>query len=529
MASLSERFGESGRAEVLSLTLNDDGLSCPSPGTGPGTGTPTPAPTQPPSTTVPPVRDGDYDADNDGLIEIRNVAQLDAIRYDLDGNGAIGNDAYEAAFPGAADDMGCPSGGCGGYELVTNLDFDTNGNGRVDAGDAFWNGGDGWLPIGRDRRFYSTFDGREHTISNLYISRTSADNVGLFGWLSYSGRIRQLGLVKANVTGRSNVGGLVGYMDRDSSVTHSYVTGDVIGNEDVGGLVGENGSAITDSHANSTVSGVNNIGGLTGRHRGGTISRSHADGEVNSSGSHAGGLVGNSSGVINSSYATGDVFAVGWEAGGLVGVNGSTINGSYATGRVTGSKWQVGGLVGKNWGTINGSYSTASVTGAGGDVGGLVGWHCGGGKINSSYAIGNVTGNVESEGIGGLVGGIVSRSGCRDGGTVTFSYWNTETTGQSSSAGSPDTAGKTTAQLQAPTGNTGIYAGWSASWWDFGTSSQYPALKYGGLSVALQRGEAAQTSSGAGPTGPKTLAGIPALPSASGTASLGTATDGYPL
>ena len=77
-----------------------------------------------------------------------------------------------------------------------------------------------------------------------------------------------------------------------------------------------------------------------------------------------------------------------------------------------------------------------------------------------------------------------------DPGPVTSSYWNTETTGQSTSAGSPDSAGKTTSQLQAPTRNTGIYAGWSAAWWDFGTSRQYPALKYSGLSVALQRGQA---------------------------------------
>ena len=33
-----------------------------------------------------PGRPADYD-DNDGLIDIRNLAQLDAVRYDLDGDG----------------------------------------------------------------------------------------------------------------------------------------------------------------------------------------------------------------------------------------------------------------------------------------------------------------------------------------------------------------------------------------------------------------------------------------------------------
>ena len=417
VAGLSERFGQSGRAKVLSLTLNDDGAVCPvcpvcpTPPSGPGTCPQAPGPTQPPA---PPVRDGDYDADNDGLIEIRNLAQLDAMRYDLDGNGASDNDAYAAAYPGAADNMGCPGNGCGGYELVANLDFDTNRNGRADAGDAYWNGGDGWLPIGRLDRFswerHSSFrtilDGGGHTISNLYISRTSADHVGLFGTLRLSGRIRQLGLVAVNVTGRNNVGGLVGYMDDSAEVTHSYVTGDVIGNEDVGGLVGDNRSSITDSHANGSVSGNNAVGGLTGAHNGGTIARSYAGGEVNASAHNAGGLAGYSSATVNGSYATGDVFAVGPAAGGLIGHNQGTINGSYATGTVTGSDWYVGGLVGeiRNGGTVNGSYSKSSVTGAFGYVGGLVGWNHDRGKINSSYAIGSVTGGVDSEGIGGLVG-----------------------------------------------------------------------------------------------------------------------------
>ena len=33
--------------------------------------------------------DENYDKDNDRLIEIKNFAQLNAIRYDLDGNGIV--------------------------------------------------------------------------------------------------------------------------------------------------------------------------------------------------------------------------------------------------------------------------------------------------------------------------------------------------------------------------------------------------------------------------------------------------------
>ena len=50
----------------------------------------------------------DYDVDDDGLIDIDTLAKLDAIRYDPDGNGSPTTAAaYNAAFPGAVDDMGC--------------------------------------------------------------------------------------------------------------------------------------------------------------------------------------------------------------------------------------------------------------------------------------------------------------------------------------------------------------------------------------------------------------------------------------
>ena len=94
---------------------------------------------------------GVYDTDGDGLIEVSNLAQLDAIRYDPLGTGSPSPDnraAYYGAFPGAVAGMGCPNGDCYGYELVADLDFDTNGSGQADAGDAYWNDGAGWEPIG---------------------------------------------------------------------------------------------------------------------------------------------------------------------------------------------------------------------------------------------------------------------------------------------------------------------------------------------------------------------------------------------
>ena len=54
----------------------------------------------------------DYDADDDGLIEVSSLAQLNAIRWDLDGDGSTTDTGYAAAFPNAVTGMGCPSAGC---------------------------------------------------------------------------------------------------------------------------------------------------------------------------------------------------------------------------------------------------------------------------------------------------------------------------------------------------------------------------------------------------------------------------------
>ena len=100
----------------------------------------------------------DHDVDDDNLIEVATLAQLDAMRHDLDGDGLPADwGPYYAAFAEGALDMGCPDA-CEGYELTADLDFDTNGSGGADAGDTFWNGGAGWEPIGSDSDpFAATF------------------------------------------------------------------------------------------------------------------------------------------------------------------------------------------------------------------------------------------------------------------------------------------------------------------------------------------------------------------------------------
>ena len=446
------------------------------------TPTPTPAATPRPTPAATGAGDRDYDADQDGLIEVSNLAQLAAIRADLNGDGVSPAPAYAVAFPDAMAGMGCPDAGCTGYELVADLDFDTNGNGEADAGDAYWNDGAGWVPIGDyAHSFTADFDGNNHTIANLYISRRDTNHVGLFGEISDSS-IKQVGVVSATVSGYEFVGGLVGRSD-GGTISDSYATGNVSGNNDVGGLVGRNGSdTIIGSYATGNVAGQSySVGGLVGS-GGRAIIDSYATGNV-SGGYRVGGLVGEGSGKINTSYATGNVSG-GYRVGGLVGSGIDTIIGSYAAGSVSGDDY-IGGLVGHSYGTISASYAMGSVSGSGDDIGGLVGRN-GNGAITASYAAGRVSTSGDTFYIGGLVG-------YDEGGEITASYWDTQTTGQVGSYGG---VGKTTAELQLPAGYTGIYAEWNLDLdgdniaddpWDFGNSHQYPVLKYRGMDVERQR------------------------------------------
>ena len=260
------------------------------------------------------------------------------------------------------------------------------------------------------------------------------------------------------------------------------------------GWPGYNHGTINSGYATGNVSGGSPVGGLAGYNWRGTIISSYATGSVEARGTGtAGGLVGRSATVGNrideerdswviSSYATGSVKG-GVRVGGLIGhllhpslgqrggdhPSKIGIVASYATGSVEGNI-QVGGLIGA---IHERSDADEAVT------------------ITASYATGSVQGNTS---VGGLIG---YRDNDAAGGTrVSSSYWDTQTSGQSAGVGDGDPTGvqgRTTTQLQAPTGYTGIYTNWNADldnadgddnsatetddFWDFGTSSQYPALK----------------------------------------------------
>ena len=355
----------------------------------------------------------DYDDDDDGLIEITTTGQLFAIRHDLNGDGDVdtGGDVtnYNGAFPNrvtlALGRMGCPtSGGCTGYELDNDLNFDQNRDGRITSADnAFWNSGAGWAPITNSsgHSYNATFDGNGYTISYLYINRNGGNNA-LFRSLASGKEIRNVG------------------------VKHAAVY-----------------QAATD-HARTLRYAV---------------------------------LVGRNYGTVTKSYATGVVVGGLGQVGGLVGRNDGTVRASYAIVEVTTRQ-------GENVLQPGGFYvrtPTCEITGAvHNGCAGLVG-HNNGGTITASWS----AGKVDTQNPHGLAAGT---------GTATDSYWDTQTSGRSSSTHG---TGQTTRALQRPTGYTGIYANWNLNLdgvtggddpWDFGTNREYPALKYAGRDLDAQRG-----------------------------------------
>jgi hypothetical protein len=268
----------------------------------------------------------------------------------------------------------------------------------------------------------------EDSFATGAVTGTGEFDHGVGGFAGYLGGYLTNTYATGDVNGFNEVGGLVGSTGSSTSITDSYASGDVNGTDEVGGLVGmlDEYHSITGSYATGDVTGDNKLGGLVGTALlNSTISNSYAIGNVTASnvGDDIGGLVGDlgMDATITNSYARGNVSGDD-NIGGLVGYQDTDafIAGSYATGDVTatgtGSNGDAGGLVGDAQGAIKNSHASGDVSGDF-DTGGLVGDLGGAGSITNSYATGNVRatgtdGNWDN-GWGGLVGessGLISNS-----------------------------------------------------------------------------------------------------------------------
>lgn len=184
----------------------------------------------------------------------------------------------------------------------------------------------------------------------------------------------------------------------------------------------------------------------------------------------AGAIAGENIGVIRNAFSTGTVTTLSspgvTTAGGLVGSNSSdgVIQNAYSTAVVSVSGYAyAGGLVGGFLGgSIENAYATGEVILGGGEGfgGGLVGEL--NGDLQNVYATGAVSGAI------GGVGGKGGLAGLLDSGNVVNAYWDTQTSGLSTS---PVGTGMTTAQLQAQ-----LPSGFDSSVWSIVAGKSFPYL-----------------------------------------------------
>jgi hypothetical protein len=337
------------------------------------------------------------------------------------------------------------------FILTANLDSSTDGYDTYASSSA--NSGSGWLPLGdSSTKFTGSFDGDNHTISDLYINRSISTFIGLFGYTD-GASISNVGVVNANVTGKDYVGGLVGFVYFSSSVNNSYIINSTVsGNKYVGCLAGYvYTSSVNNSYTiNSTVSGDERVGGLIGYVYTSSVNNSYTINSTVSGDESVGGLAGyvRSSSITNS-YTINSTVSGNNYVGGLAGyvIFSSSVDNSYTSGgtvtRSFGTNSNFGGFVGYNYrSSITNCYSTNSVhyTGAADPT-------------DKGFA-----GSVDTG----------------DGYAMSGNFWDTETSGQTSTSG--DATGKTTAQMK--TFSTFDNAGWDISYTTIDLNDGYPYLAW---------------------------------------------------
>ena len=168
-----------------------------------------------------------YDGDRDGRYEIGSSEQLTVFANLVNGGNTTLN-----------------------VELVSDVVFD---------------GETPWVPIGSIYDpFEGIFDGQFYTISGLYINDTTMKDVGLFGTIAASGRVKNVGVINSKfITTRRGDGysaGGVAVLNR-GRIEQCYVENTTIQANGAGGIVSVNQGYINNCYTDATIKG-NFAGGI---------------------------------------------------------------------------------------------------------------------------------------------------------------------------------------------------------------------------------------------------------------------------
>jgi len=318
------------------------------------------------------------DGTENNPFQITTVSQLDEVRYNLSAN----------------------------YILMNDLDLnDFSGN---------------WIPLGFPQHpdnsddfesFIGLFDGNNKTIYNLTIDKIGY-RVGLFCCIDSEGKISNLNMENAKISGDSDVGVIAGLIRFSGSVVNCRVTNSTVTAFDrSGGVAGFNFGGFLDSCSvfNSSVisSGdTDRLGGLPSGFSGGLVS-------------------GNNDGIIKNSIVENTTIQSKCFTGGIAGTNtgliekSSVVNCSIKSeaslmkgpfgycGGIAGVN-EFGGLIEKSSAmncsvkletSLSGTYSEFN-------AGGIVGQS----SWSSTIADCQASGEIENNGIGGNSGGIVGNA-----------------------------------------------------------------------------------------------------------------------
>ncbi len=228
--------------------------------------------------------------------------------------------------------------------------------------------GDEFVPI---PTFGGTFDGGGHTISGLSLSGGTSVQ-GLFRYIQESGIVQNLrveGTVSASgaqetlggiagsnegrildcsfigsVTGKSQVGGIVGVNEASGSLFRCTSDGAVTGEAGTGGIIGHNSGVVT---------GCTNRSAVNTRHLETGISLDETLDELNQEDAldtttDTGGIAGSSGGVLQGCRNEGAIGYphLGYNVGGIAGRSSGYVDGCVNTGSIQGRK-DVGGVIGQ--------------------------------------------------------------------------------------------------------------------------------------------------------------------------------------
>ena len=230
-------------------------------------------------------------AERSGIIEFENtegstsvsVKQKKSDNPKFEAGNGTETDPYIIATAAQLDEVRNFPSAC--FELSKDIDLSSYLNSNSS----------GWTPI---NGFTGKFDGKKHTIKGLWISLSSISNVGLFANIQGSSDNKRasvsnlfVNISKKGITGGSYVGGICGYLYY-GNIENCMVTGDVSGDQYVGGVVGgDSGNGY-----NSSI-----------------ISQCASSGNITATKGYVGGIVGNKSQAcyITNCYSIANVKAEG--------------------------------------------------------------------------------------------------------------------------------------------------------------------------------------------------------------------------